>query len=411
MRRDRFGATLRYSFTSGRIQMLSITLPRPTWTVRSLLLLPLILSPICWLLSTAVREHAEEQAALKRMAAVTHEVECASAGPAWLAAIGLNAGYLSRVKGISIWGTESDASVVEYLRAFRHLEWLSLRDPRWLSAAPTRSAPGPHYGFVKSAVVTAVRVPTLRRLEIVFTGIDEPLVRAISKVESLRELRLSGGSVMNHGAAALSDLAMLESLTLFRFRLSDGEAAAIARLRLLTALNISGSDVGDEGVRRLSTLPQLAELDLTDCTRVSDVGVDAIVHHACLESLSLAGCHISDRALAAIGTSEMRHCLRSLRLHDTRVTDRGVRFIQACERLQELSLRSTDITAYSLPILAGMPLRRQNVDLTDTYADADGTRCISAFFDGASPEQLRALVLATAAEREVVIDDEEGESG
>ncbi|KAF0297338.1 Dynein regulatory complex subunit 6 [Amphibalanus amphitrite] len=99
-------------------------------------------------------------------------------------------------------------------------------------------------------------------------------------------------------------------------------------------LNDTGSGIS------LLDLKGLVELDLSQCSRVSDIGVTHVVRHAGLRRLSLAHCpQLGDGAVALLG----RHCpaLEWVRLAGcASLTDRGLTgLVQHARRLKHLDVQ------------------------------------------------------------------------
>ncbi|XP_045134294.1 lysine-specific demethylase 2A-like [Portunus trituberculatus] len=133
------------------------------------------------------------------------------------------------------------------------------------------------------------RLPQLRRLEVV--GLEWPLLACLSSpyCPALTALDLSF-------CGSLTDSALASLLAPPRTH-RPGHRSATSRLRQLTFLAVAGTQVGDEGVRTVvRALPQLAELDLSECQRVTEVSAALMAHPASvvresLVSLDMRGCH------------------------------------------------------------------------------------------------------------------------
>lgn len=371
---------------------------RPSWTLRSLLLVPVVLSPVFWYASTVVRGYEREQQALSEMAGIVDAVVSTSTTPSWLRELGIEPGYFSRVSAVNLWGAARDVYKVDHLRRLHCINDVSVHDPVTLSIEARPDLLRSHYPFVESAVRIAVRKPTLRRLHVRFTGIDNSMIETIAEASSLRELLLWRASDPPCSVEALARVHGLESLSLHHFWVPTRASAALAQLTTLQALDLSDCELTDKALERISLLPRLRRLNLTNCA-VTDLGVDALAQVTSLEWLSLAGCGITDRALHSIGQSGLQHALRTLYLDGTHVTDCGVDSLRGCDTLEDLSLRETNVTAASLMVLASLPKLARNVDLKDTYADGDGTPCLDAFVAGASVEKLQAMYNATQPQR------------
>jgi len=135
---------------------------------------------------------------------------------------------------------------------------------------------------------------------------------------NLRSLSLNGcdlSAVGPRGYSALLALAQLETLELSVCEIGDEALEAVARsckkIKKLTCEdNPAVTDCGVAAV--CAGLPCLSSLSLSDCERVTDVGVDAVVSNTLsrLTSLSLAGCdRVTDAGLARVADlgGNLRH--------------------------------------------------------------------------------------------------------
>lgn len=376
-----------------------IRFARPTWSLRSLLLLPLVMAPLCVVLSSIVNQYLAEERALAALGAVAHEIDFRSTAPRWLTGLGVGSRYLRRVRGIAVWGDERDAEAAKVLSAFDRLEYVHVRDPATLSTEATTNRAESHYAFVAAAVSSAASHNRLQELRIMFSGIDDKMMRTVSELRSLRNLVLWRGSGGRCGVRGIRNLSGLTSLSLHWFYVSECGARELCSLPALATLDLANCDISGTAATQLSLLRALRHLDLTDCRGITDATVPAFAQVSDLEWLSLAGCGISDQALGVIGASPLSGTLRSLNLAGTRITDRGINALCGCRSLRYLSLSNTDVTAAALPVIARLGLPRSNVDLANTYADGDGTGCLSAFYAGASAEELESLYLVGQEQR------------
>ncbi|KAJ1558401.1 hypothetical protein HK096_001331, partial [Nowakowskiella sp. JEL0078] len=85
--------------------------------------------------------------------------------------------------------------------------------------------------------------------------------------------------------------------------------------------------------------PMLRSLDISNCARVTDVGVGAL-HSSRLSSLALVGVATSDQSLAELFNGVCGTSLRALRLANTLVTGAGVALalVNGCCRIEVLDL-------------------------------------------------------------------------
>jgi hypothetical protein len=81
---------------------------------------------------------------------------------------------------------------------------------------------------------------------------------------------------------------------------TDAMLARVAELQRLTVLRLGGSKaVTDEGIRRLATLTDLCELDLSGCA-IGDAALEVVRHLPNLRRINLSGTHVSDAGIAQL---------------------------------------------------------------------------------------------------------------
>jgi len=165
--------------------------------------------------------------------------------------------------------------------------------------------------------------PTLRRLDLRFTGVCEhgpsfdaiaslpelewldlgsmqfarhTLVRLSSGCPKLRSLALDGSNVGNNAVRWLSDIESLEFLDLRECGLIS-DASPLANLRLLRELRLANnfSLTSQPTMAALGTLPQLEYLDVSVCTQLTDLA--GLGRCRALQRLNLRGTKLNDDAL------------------------------------------------------------------------------------------------------------------
>src|SRR5438876_2785015 len=126
-------------------------------------------------------------------------------------------------------------------------------------------------------------------------------------------------------------------------------------------------DIGDEGVKRLATIPQLKHLRLNNTTIKDPKCFEALVN---LESLDLGDAYVLDHSLAPL--ANMKN-LKRLNLLGTLITDEGIKYLRDLNRMEDLDLYGVRITDAGVEHLRGMTrLRRLNLlgaQITDASAD------------------------------------------
>eukprot|EP00803_Ostreobium_quekettii_P010600 evm.model.scf_1505.3 EVM.evm.TU.scf_1505.3 scf_1505:14095-15887(+) len=205
--------------------------------------------------------------------------------------------------------------------------------------------------------------------------------------KTTRSLRPGGGGTrLQHMVSAMAArFPNLESLSLsprLAVTNADLEAAPLGDLPALTALDLSGcSRLSDVGVEHLSRLQHLRDLRLDNCRRVSDQGLAALGCHTGLTRLSLRGClTLTDEGLAGLKpfvslTSLSLAGCKSLGID-------GVRHVAALPRLRRLDLgQCASISDNCLWVLRteGLPRTLQELGLANCSRVTDaGVRHVGA---------------------------------
>ncbi|XP_041669772.1 uncharacterized protein si:ch73-173p19.1 isoform X1 [Cheilinus undulatus] len=236
-------------------------------------------------------------------------------------------------------------------------------------------------------VVLPTSVPQLRLLSIKQTKVKD--VSALAQLSSLQTLNLDGTGVTESSLEHLATHPALSSLSLAGISVEDGNQALqiISGLRL-THLTLPGRhSVTDNGLSFLSRLCLLSELDLTDYTQVTDLGVSQLSTMNRLKKLSLSNTQVTDAGLPSLrglqelqelcldrtavtsrGVAELIVCLPHLQvlgLASTQVGDTVVRRgLIRCNHLVKLNLSRTRITDHGLKFLKHMHLSQVNLDGT-----------------------------------------------
>jgi hypothetical protein len=116
---------------------------------------------------------------------------------------------------------------------------------------------------------------------------DSALMLAIGGMHYLQRLDLSRCNVSHTGLKHLTSLQRLEQLNLGRCpHVTDEACEPIGQLRALRELDLRYCNITDAGLKQLKTLAQLRYIDLSGCAGITDAGVEA--HLAALRHLHFA---------------------------------------------------------------------------------------------------------------------------
>lgn len=255
----------------------------------------------------------------------------------------------------------------------------------------------------------AKELPALKNLVVLrlgYTGITDVGVTAITKIQGLTALELSGCyGITENGFKSLAALKNLRSLILWGSPVTDAAVTELATLENLTSLSVGGKNITDAGVKSLKPLTKLTSLKLT-FAHVTDAGV---AHLADLRNLSTVGLSntkatdagakqlaamkrlteldVSYTALTDAGVKDVATLpnLTSLNLEKTGATDEGVKRLKALTRLQSLTLTHTKVTDVGV---------RELASLTDlTYLDVSATKVTDAGLKELAPLKKLTMII------------------
>uniref|UniRef100_A0A4W6EGL0 Si:ch73-173p19.1 n=1 Tax=Lates calcarifer TaxID=8187 RepID=A0A4W6EGL0_LATCA len=282
-------------------------------------------------------------------------------------------------------------SCLQHIRGLKSLCFLSLDQTKVTDAGMVlylQSAPSclSQLSLNQTAVTEATLVvlptcvPQLRLLSIKQTKVED--VSALAELSSLQTLNLDGTGVTEVSLKHLATLPALSSLSLAGIPVADGNHALqiisgdLCRIKLLVKVSISSRSKVDSPHWVSHSLSLLLELDLTDYTQVTDLGVKQLSTMTRLKKLSLSNTQVTDAGLPSLrGLQELQElsaelivCLPHLQvlgLASTQVGDTVVRRgLIRCNQLVKLNLSRTRITDHGLKFLKHMRLAQVNLDGT-----------------------------------------------
>lgn len=168
-------------------------------------------------------------------------------------------------------------------------------------------------------------LPGLRTLWLVGgTFTDEHLAR-LPALPGLEILYLHGSSITDAGLEALAHRKSLVFLSLINTPITDAGMPHLSGLTGLGMLDLGGTAVGDTGLRSLRPLADLESLSVGE--RVTDAGIDEIVRHRKLRSLTFFGSSVTDAGMERL-MRDLPGC-KDVRLYATRVSPAMVATMEA----------------------------------------------------------------------------------
>ena len=123
-------------------------------------------------------------------------------------------------------------------------------------------------------------------------------------------------------------------------KLTDAGMTEIAKLSQLEHLRIRGGNIGDEGLKTLSRMPNLRMLNLPQ-GKFTDSGLAQLKQMLRLDSLRIGSPKVTDEGIAALNDFPS---LRSVHLIDIPITDRGLADLQTIPKLDSLYLDGANIS-------------------------------------------------------------------
>jgi serine/threonine protein kinase/Leucine-rich repeat (LRR) protein len=241
------------------------------------------------------------------------------------------------------------------------------------------------------SLAVIAKLPRLKLLALQYTPVTDQGLRELTRLQQLTKLLLTGTQVSDDGVAELrerfpacqidfpsrdhrvadrcleiggkvqfhgqqqildhrsklirNDAAIIQSIDLTGRKLPPDLIPAIADLGALHSLNLTGTLIDANDVKRIANMSDLRYLWLVD-TRVNDTAISELSTAALLIFLDLSGSKVTDKGLTALPES-----LQSLFLNRTAITDPGLTHLARLNRLTDLRLEDTDVTAAGVAVL------------------------------------------------------------
>jgi hypothetical protein len=177
-----------------------------------------------------------------------------------------------------------------------------------------------------------------------------PKVTEPSLAEQIATVRTSSTDIILIESTPVSDedLELLEEIPGLRVlqfdhadnALTDAGMAKLAEMTQIQHLRIRGGNIGDEGLKTLSTMPNLRMLNLPQ-GKFTDAGLAQLKQLPRLDSLRIGSPKVTDAGIAVL--REFPN-LRSVHLIDIPITDRGLADLQAIPKLDSLYLDGAKIS-------------------------------------------------------------------
>lgn len=231
-------------------------------------------------------------------------------------------------------------------------------------------------------------LPTVEHLTADKRGVTDEGLAALKNHPGLKTLDLSISGITNAGLAHLQELPKLEEVILKRCDLTAPAYVEIAKCKTLKRIRAPQSNFDDECLAALKDCAQLELIDLQDCNRVTEKGLEVLRNFPKLKFLRLWGPTITDKVLSYVSEAK---ALRTLSLEATPVGPEGLAQVKGLTNLQELKLSSAaNITSASLEQIAGHS-HLQVLELRNTAVGSKGMVHLAGL------KELRVLDLSETA--------------
>lgn len=181
-------------------------------------------------------------------------------------------------------------------------------------------------------------------------GLTDAGLAPLHRLVRLESLRLDGVGIKGPGLASLGGLARLERLELGFFSPGDDDLAHLAGLASLRYLAVSGERLTDRGLAHLGRLASLEGLELKG--RSTEITTAGLAHLAGLSRLE--GLILHDSGVRSLGPLGHLDRLKVLDVDGAPVDDDGLAAVEGLRALEQLSLRRTRVGPAGLTRLAGL---------------------------------------------------------
>jgi internalin A len=206
-----------------------------------------------------------------------------------------------------------------------------------------------------AAITHLGKWPKLRQLDFQECVFPIEVAQAVATFTNLEALILQSAKTSDDAFAKLLTSKTLKHLDLSHTSI-DGSGLRGCNNDALVSLNISNTKLSDDYVLDLKGLRSLKAVNMAS-TRITTKCVESIASLKDLEELSLAESQLGLRRIIDDGAAEQISRLQKLvrlDLSQSKITKKGLAFIQLIPTLEHLTLDRTDISDEAVPILTKM---------------------------------------------------------
>ncbi len=195
---------------------------------------------------------------------------------------------------------------------------------------------------------------------------DNDLIALSKSKAKIDILDLSKGGIegqvdiTDKGWAAVAKIPLKE-LILTRAMIHDSGVKIVSKIPTLSELDLTDTNVTDEGIAALQETP-LKKLCVAQCIFLTDRSAAVMAKMPRLKCLVISGTEISDKGLRQIVASRP---LELLKINGCdRLTAEGIKSVGACKTINILQLGKDDLNVDAIRSLKGLPL--VNLDVADS---------------------------------------------
>ncbi|MFO0811642.1 MAG: hypothetical protein U0796_00375 [Gemmatales bacterium] len=251
---------------------------------------------------------------------------------------------------------------------------------------------------------------TIEELSVRYNKISSKAIEYLSSMRNLQKIQLEASN-SNVKCPDCPDISVLfpnlETVHLVYMNINDQWLSELSKCNKLkyvlinqTKGRIDKGAITDMGVGRLARLGKLRELHLHSCSQVSDDGVRLLSSVPGLTNLVFSGSSkLSDKSLRALGQARD---LRELGVSSSMVTDAGVVHLKNLQSLEVLDLSNTPVTDTCIPYLAKLTTLRK-LYLIGTHITSTGEGILSKILPDCEVIMKRGTIGWGHIESEVVV--------
>ncbi len=190
-----------------------------------------------------------------------------------------------------------------------------------------------------AAVAHLAPLTNVREIHVARCKLSDKVCIPLSQMKDLQSVELTDTMVTDDGVKLLAGLKKLRWLCLIHCRITNSACPSLATLRSLDTLFLSGTKISDAGLDQLQPLTKLEVLDLHGCP-VSDLGCETLRKLPHLDTLSLNATRVTDAGLLRLSALKK---LRILRLDNCRISDRGLAVLASLPQISSVELKNAAI--------------------------------------------------------------------